>query len=38
MNPLDVTPDGNFVVNREFLQWVQELQLEIKRLRERGEQ
>jgi hypothetical protein len=35
MNPLDTTADGHFIVNREFLEWVQELQLEIKRLRER---
>ena len=34
MNPLRFDDDGNAVVNAAFLEWVIELQQEIKRLRE----
>lgn len=33
MNPLRFTEDGNVVVNRAFLLWVLELQMEIVKLR-----
>ena len=33
LNPLRVTDDGNFVVNEAFIFWVQELKIEIKKLR-----
>jgi len=32
-NPFGTTPDGYYKVNAEFLQWVQELQAEIVKLR-----
>jgi len=32
-NPLGITEDGNFIVNPEFLRYVKELQLEVRRLR-----
>lgn len=32
-NPLGITEDGNFIVNPEFLKYVKELQLEVRRLR-----
>jgi len=32
-NPLGVTEDGNFIVNPEFLKYIKELQLEVRRLR-----
>ena len=32
-NPLRITEDGNFVVNKAFILWVDELKQEIKRLR-----
>jgi len=32
-NPLRITEDGNFIVNPEFLKYVKELQLEVRRLR-----
>lgn len=33
LNPLSVNPDGTFVVNAQFLQWVDELKAEIVKLR-----
>ena len=33
VNPLRITEDGNFVVNKAFILWVDELKQEIKRLR-----
>jgi len=32
-NPFGTTPDGYYKVNTEFLQWVEELQAEIVKLR-----
>jgi hypothetical protein len=32
-NPLGFTTDGNIIVNAAFIQWVSELQAEIKKLR-----
>jgi hypothetical protein len=32
-NPLRITDDGYFVVNQAFLMWVEDLKLEIQRLR-----
>jgi len=32
-NPFGTTPDGYYKVNAEFLQWVEELQAEIVKLR-----
>ena len=32
-NPLGFTADGNIIVNAAFIQWVSELQQEIKKLR-----
>jgi len=34
LNPLAFTPDGNLIVNKQFLLWVYELQQEIRKLRE----
>jgi len=33
LNPLSVTDDGNFIVNAAFLFWVNELKIEVKKLR-----
>jgi hypothetical protein len=32
-NPLRMTDDGYFVVNQQFLMWVEDLKLEVQRLR-----
>ena len=32
-NPLGVTEDGNLIVNPELMQYIKELQLEVRRLR-----
>lgn len=34
LNPLAFTPDGNLIVNKDFILWVYELQQEIRKLRE----
>ena len=33
LNPLEITEDGNMIVNEAFMLWVYELKEEIKRLR-----
>jgi uncharacterized protein YigE (DUF2233 family) len=33
INPLNATPDGNFIVNEAFIFWVSELKAEILKLR-----
>jgi len=32
-NPLGITEDGNLIVNPELMQYIKELQLEVRRLR-----